>query len=86
MALSRAQIRTLQESSWPETGNRLAQVMDMLELTQAQVAEATGLTQPYVSDVCRGKHITITVDNAHKFADFFECSIEVLFPAKAQVA
>lgn len=60
--------------------------MDMLNLTQAQLADETGLAQPYISDVCRGRHSTITVDNAYKFTDFFGCAIEDLFPAKEQVA
>lgn len=53
-----------------------------MELTQAELAAAVKLSQPYVSDVARGRHATITVDNARLFADYFGCSIEDLFPAR----
>ena len=47
------------------------------------IAEAVGLPQPYVSDVvARQRYRTITVQNARKFANFFGCTIEDLFPRK----
>lgn len=57
--------------------------MDLAGLTQAQLAEAIGLSQPYISDVKTGRYNTLTVENAYKFADYFGCAIEDLFPAKA---
>ena len=44
------------------------------------LAKALRLTQPYVSDVARGRYRTITVENAWKFAAYFGCRIEDLFP------
>ena len=64
-----------------ETGtNRVARAIDLAGVTQVTVAEALGLPQPYVSDVARRRYKTITVENARKFAQFFGCSIEDLFP------
>lgn len=83
MTLTAKQLRDLRTAAIDPTGNRVSAAMDALELTQAALAEAVGLTQPYISDVCRGRHSTITVENARKFAEFFGCSIEDLFPAKA---
>lgn len=67
-------------------GNRVGAAIELLELTQAVVADGTGLPQQYVSDVARNRYRTITVDNAQKFADFFGCIIEDLFPAREAVA
>ena len=54
--------------------------MALTGVTQVTVAKALGLTQPYVSDVARGRYRTITVENAWKFAAYFGCRIEDLFP------
>ena len=60
--------------------NRVAKAMALTGVTQVTVAKALGLTQPYVSDVARGRYRTITVENARKFASYFGCCIEDLFP------
>ena len=60
--------------------NRVAKAISLARVTQVAVAEALGLPQPYVSDVARQRYKTITVENARKFAVFFGCSIEDLFP------
>ena len=60
--------------------NRVAKAIALAGVTQVTVAEALGLPQPYVSDVARQRYKTITVENARKFAVFFGCSIEELFP------
>ncbi len=61
--------------------NRVAKAMALAGVTQATVAKALGLTQPYVSDVARGRYRTITVENAWKLAAYFGCRIEDLFPS-----
>jgi len=61
--------------------NRVARAIDLAGVTQVTVADALGLPQPYVSDVARRRYKTITVENARKFAKFFGCSIEDLFPS-----
>ena len=60
--------------------NRVAKAIALAGVTQVTVAEALGLPQPYVSDVARQRYKTITVENARKFAVFFGCSIEDMFP------
>jgi transcriptional regulator with XRE-family HTH domain len=85
MALSDRKLKQLRSTQLGETGNRLATALELSETTQMALAEAIGLTQGYVSNVARGKH-AVTVENAHKFADFFGCAIEDLFPAKQAVA
>ncbi len=60
--------------------NRVAKAMALSGVTQVIVAKALGLTQPYVSDVARGRYRTITVENARKFASYIGWRIEDLFP------
>ena len=48
--------------------NRVAKAVSLVGVTQMVLAEAVGLTQPYVSDVARRRYQTITVENARKFA------------------
>ena len=60
--------------------NRVAKAILLAGVTPVTVADAVGLPQPYVSDVARQRYRTITVENARKFADYFACSIEDLFP------
>lgn len=82
--LNTRQLRELREAK--TEGNRVAKAIELAETTQLEVAAATGLPQPYVSDVSRNRYQTITVDNARKFADYFGCAIEDLFPAREAVA
>lgn len=85
MALTPSQRRELLRYEVGESGNRIVKARALAGLTQAELAERTGLTQPYVSDVDRGRYGTITLDNARKFAECFGCSIEDLFPAPEKV-
>lgn len=83
MKLTTHQLRELRQAASEPTGNRVAKAMELLELTQAVLAEALNLTQPYVSDVVRGRHATITLENAYKFCDYFGCDVRDLFPKRA---
>ena len=78
--LSRTQLTELRGA--PATTSRVGVAIRLLNVTQMVVAAATGLPQPYVSDVARGRYQTITVENARKFAEFFGCAIEDLFPRR----
>jgi transcriptional regulator with XRE-family HTH domain len=80
MPLTHRQLIALRSAPTPASGNRVALAMKALNLTQAVLAEHIGVTQPYVSAVATGRHSTITVENAVKFAEFFGCQIEDLFP------
>lgn len=62
--------------------NRVRVAAAMAGVMQSEIVEGTSLTQAYVSDVMRGRFQTITIENAHKFANFFGCAIEDLFPAR----
>lgn len=81
MRLTARQRKELRETA--TTGNRVAKAIELSGVTQLDIAATTGLPQPYISDVARSRYQTITVDNARKLAEFFGCSIEELFPVKA---
>jgi transcriptional regulator with XRE-family HTH domain len=68
------------------TGNRVARAAELAGVTLADIATAANLPYTYVSDVSRNRYQTVTVSNAHKFADYFGCAIEDLFPAREAVA
>lgn len=83
MKLTSQQLVELRTAPVPASGNRVSQALKVIGLTQQQAAEAMGETQPYVSDVVRGRYQTITVAKAQKFAALFGCTIDDLFPARA---
>lgn len=82
--LSARQLKELRGTA--VAGNRIAKAIEISGVTQLDVTAATGLPQPYVSDVARNRYQTITVENARKFAEYFGCAIEDLFPAREAVA
>lgn len=82
--LSTRQLRDLRETA--TDGNRVARAIELAEVRQMDVAEVTELPQPYISDIARNRYQTITVENARKFANYFGCSIEDLFPAREAIA
>jgi transcriptional regulator with XRE-family HTH domain len=86
MTLTREQTRLLREAEVGASGNRITKAVELAGVTLVEIAKATSLPYSYVSDVGRGRHQTITVENAHKFADFFGVHIEDLFPAREAVA
>lgn len=83
--LTQKQIDRLRRTK-TDARNRVGVAMELAEVTQVQVAEATGFTQSYVSRIKSGQHEALPVDTARKFAEFFGCSIEDLFPAREAVA
>jgi len=86
MALTAKQLRELRNAPVGETGNRVAQAIELSGETQKAVAEATGFTQPYLSNVARGRFLDITVENGGRLAAHFGCAIEDLFPMRSAVA
>ena len=86
MALTKYQLRALRAADIGAVGNRVQAAIDLAGETQTSLAKAIGLPYTYVSDTARGRYQTITVENARKFAEFFGCAIEDLFPSREAVA
>lgn len=83
--LTKQQIETLRRSR-ANTRNRLARAMELADLTQAQLAQAMGFTQSFISKVKNGQYIDLPGETMRKFAGHFGCAIEDLFPAREAIA
>jgi hypothetical protein len=84
MALTEAQLIQLRKAK--TAGNRVNRAIELAGVTKVHVAKATELPYSYVTDVAGNRWQTVTVENAHKFANFFGCAIEDLFPEREAVA
>lgn len=82
--LTENQLARLRAATVTPGSNRLGLAMSLMGVSQATVAGAVGVPQPYVSDVVRGRYRTITVANARRFARYCGCRIEDLFPMDAE--
>lgn len=78
--LTQHQLECLRAASVPPGSNRVGLAISLAGVSQATVGRAVGKPQPYVSDVVRGRYRTITLLNAQKFARYFGCGVEDLFP------
>jgi len=83
--LTPAQIRRLKQIR-SERSNRLREARRLAKMTQVEVAAAMGITQPMLSDFERQRWMRTSVDVARRFAEFYGCAIEDLFPARQAVA
>lgn len=81
MALTAKQLKELKAAPAGEAGNRVAVALRLAGLTQVQMAAEIGESQPAVSDIVRGRYGDTSLTKARKFAEFFGCAIEDLFPA-----
>lgn len=86
MALTKTQLKQLRETAAGPSGNRIQVALDLIGETQVGLARSLGMPQSYVADTVRGRWQSTTVDTARKFATFFGCSIEDLFPPRQAVA
>ena len=80
--LRKKHLAILRADSQSAGPNRVGLAISLAGVTQGAVARAVGLPQPYISDVVRGRYQTITLRNARKFAEYFGCAIEDLFPTE----
>jgi len=61
-------------------GNRLALALKLVGISQDELSYELRIARSYISDVAGNRYRTITVENAHRFAAFFEVAIADLFP------
>jgi transcriptional regulator with XRE-family HTH domain len=64
--------------------NKLKIAIALTKARQSQIAAATGIPAPNLSDIVNGKYGSITVDTARKLAEYFGCAIEDLFPQREE--
>jgi transcriptional regulator with XRE-family HTH domain len=84
--MTSTQLKQLRTAAVDDSGNRLGSAFSIADVKQADCARATGFSAQYINDVKAGRIQNVTVENAHKFAEFFDCAIEDLFPAREAVA
>jgi transcriptional regulator with XRE-family HTH domain len=84
--MTQKQLKALRSQPVSESGNRIVNACAITGKTQMDCSRATGLTPQYVSDMARGRFRNISIDNARKFAEFFGCHIEDLFPSSSNEA
>ena len=82
--LTTEQLESLQRAPLGRLANRLPIAFALTGSKQAEACEATGLSASHMSKLVNGL-TSVSVEHAHKLADFFGCSIEDVFPAKAEV-
>ena len=77
--LTKTHIQTLRRT--PDGESRLKKAVELSGITQIALARDLGFTQSYITDISKRRYKTMTLVNARKFATYFKCSIEDLFPA-----
>lgn len=66
-----------------EMPNRLSVALGMVDAKQADIVIETGMVASMVSDFVNGKYGDLNLETARKFAEFFGCRIDDLFPKRA---
>ena len=66
--------------------NKLRIALALAKVKQIDVAAATGLGAPSLSNLVTGEYKTLTIDTARLLSDYFGVQIEDLFPAREQVS
>lgn len=82
--LTESQLNQLRRAPLHGKRNKLGIAMAIAGTTQVELAEALGVTQPHVSAVSLGRYgrSGLPLETTRKFAQFFGCSIEDLFPCE----
>jgi transcriptional regulator with XRE-family HTH domain len=81
--LSTKQLDELRRSRG-QSRNRLGKAMELASVTQVQLAEATGLTQSYISRIKNGRYDDLSGDTMRALSKFFGCALDDLFPASRE--
>lgn len=69
-----------------ELPNRLRVAMALADVKQVELAESIGMSQASVSDIRNGKYNDLKHATVQRFAEFFGCYIEDIFPAREVIA
>lgn len=81
--LTPEQIDALQLLPLGDAPNKLRMALALASARQTDIVEEAGVTASSVSDIVNGKYSSLDIELARKFADFFNCSLEILFPKRA---
>ena len=90
MHLTPEQLDALRAVPLGEMPNKLRLALTLTRSQQVDIVGETGMQPSVVSDFLAGRRgsssgsLKLTVDTAQKFADFFGCHIEDLFPSSRE--
>ena len=62
-----------------EVGRRIREIRDQKGITQEQLADAAGLTRPYLSNLERGIATNPRLETLRAIAAALGCDLEILF-------
>lgn len=83
MTLTREQIKKLRAE--PATGkNRVRRARERAEMTQVALAQASGLTQAFISAIEIGDYSAMTLDTSRALARALGCTVDDLFPTERE--
>ena len=83
--LSRKQLARLRAAR-VDGPNKVKKAIELAGVTQEQVADGIGASQPHVSEIANGNYRRLPFETTRSLAQFFGCTIEDLFPAREAVA
>lgn len=82
MSLTAEQLSALRKATVAGAPNKLRLARTLVGLNQQEAAKRIGIQPPNLSDFERGDYKDLLLETARRFADFFGCRIEDLFPAR----
>lgn len=86
MRLTPEQLDALRAVPLGSMPNKLRIALALTKTKQVDIADETGMARPNVSNHFNGDYKTMTIETASKYAEFFGCAIEDLFPARERVS
>jgi DNA-binding XRE family transcriptional regulator len=63
--------------------NKLKVAASMVGVRQAEIADEVEIAPSNLSDIFNGKYVDLQFETTRKFAEFFACPVEILFPKRA---
>jgi transcriptional regulator with XRE-family HTH domain len=84
--LSPEQIEALRAVPLGAMPNKLRIALALAKARQSDIVEEIGIAAPHVSQLVNGRYTNVTIDTARKYAEFFGCAIEDLFPMREEVS
>lgn len=82
--LTPEQLEALRSIPLLEMPNKVPVAMALTGAKQVDIVDASDMDSSSVHRVVKGKYSALEVDTARKFADYFGCQIEDLFPARVE--
>lgn len=86
MKLSPEQLAALKAVPLGTMPNKIGLALTLTGDSQTEVCDDTDIPRPNLSKIINGRYEGIQLETARKIAEYFDCQIEDLFPARAAIA